>query len=448
MFIVKETNNRRNGVEQRQITMLTKQFKRAFDEDRLNALGRKVRFCRRERTVTPFRLAVAMLESLGNGTTRYLADIQRTFNAVCESNVQYKPFHNQLAKRTFPEFMRLLLCQLFNDLTCEVLRFDEHSPFSRFEHIRIQDGSSFAVKDDLKEHFPGRFTTVSPAAVELHVDLDLLSEIPNCVTLSADSEGERHFLPDAKDVTGGLLLADRGYFSLAQQRELDDAGAHFIVRAKSNINPLIIKASTCERSRLKQVENCQLRSVFKKLKRYGVVDMWVQFKVGNQHWKCRLVMHNLTKAGAVHTRYLITNLDTDEFTAQHISDAYRLRWQIELLFKEWKSYANLRAFDTANEHIAQGLIWASLCAATLKRYFAHMTECVFKKPISTHIVAKCINAVLPDVFWALMHKPTALNFKLRRALKFLADNAKRAKHKRDKLTGRLKLGLHHVYAPS
>jgi len=33
---------------------------------------------------------------------------------LCESDVQYKPFHNQLAKREFPTFVRLLLSRLLN----------------------------------------------------------------------------------------------------------------------------------------------------------------------------------------------------------------------------------------------------------------------------------------------------------------------------------------------
>ena len=45
----------------------------------------------------------------------------------------------------------------------------------------------------------------------------------------------------------------------------------------------------------------------------------------------------------------------ERYTPAHIGLAYRLRWQAELLFKEWKSYANLHAFDTAKAGIASGL---------------------------------------------------------------------------------------------
>ena len=45
------------------------------------------------------------------------------------------------------------------------------SPLARFDDIVIHDGSSFALKASLRGVFPGRFTTVDPAAVELHATL-------------------------------------------------------------------------------------------------------------------------------------------------------------------------------------------------------------------------------------------------------------------------------------
>ena len=59
-------------------------------------------------------------------------------------------------------------------------------------------------------------------------------------------------------------------------------------------------------------------------------------------------------------RYLVTNLPRADFTLEQVCDAYRLRWQVELMFKEWKSYTSLHAFDTSKANIAEGLIWAAL----------------------------------------------------------------------------------------
>ncbi len=430
-------------MERIEASTMTRQFKRTFGEQTLNELGKMVRFCRRERQVTPFRLALSLIESFAGGTVKCIADIQRGFNALCESDVQYKPFHNQLAKRQFPTFVRLLLSRLLNELACEVLRFAPESPFARFDHIRIQDGTSFAVKRTLAETFPGRFTTISPAAVELHVDLDLMSEMMNRVVLSPDSAAERQFLPDVEEVTGGLLLGDRGYYGNPYLQALDAAGGFFIVRGKFNINPLILRAIGADGREVKRLRNRRLKEVAGRLSKYEHLDMKVRFGRTAGSFECRLVVHPNPREDK--PRYLVTNLEPEVFTPQHISDGYRLRWQVELLFKEWKSHANLHAFDTSNPYIVEGLIWASLCAATLKRYCAHMTQRLANVAMSTQIVAKCIHHVLGDVLHALIHQPRRLNANVARAIEYLANNARRAHPKRDRRTGRLKLGLEHVY---
>ena len=49
-----------------------------------------------------------------------------------------------------------------------------------------------------------------------------------------------------------------------------------------------------------------------------------------------------------------------QFTLTDVGNLYRFRWQVELLFKEWKSYANLHRFNTGKKAIVEGLIWASI----------------------------------------------------------------------------------------
>jgi IS4 transposase len=49
--------------------------------------------------------------------------------------------------------------------------------------------------------------------------------------------------------------------------------------------------------------------------------------------------------------YLVTNLARETVPASDVVELYRLKWQIEWLFKELKSYCNLKKFSTSNEGI-------------------------------------------------------------------------------------------------
>ena len=422
---------------------MVNQFNRSFGETQLNALGKRARFCFRERTITPHRLALAMIEAFATASLNTIADVHRAFNALCDQTVQYKPFHNQLAKTQFPTFMRLLLSQLLNDLACDILRWSPDSPFARFERICAQDGTSFAVKHTLSTVFSGRFTTTSPAAVELHVNLDLLSDTLNTVVLAPDSEGERQFLPLPSELCGALLLADRGYFSRHYLAEVHHAGGAFIVRGTASMNPVILNAWAADGTSITRWRGQRLKAVAARIRRLEAVDLEVRFLWQGQAVDCRLVA--LTHPHDHTVCYLLTNLDRGDFRMAHIADGYRLRWQIELLFKEWKSHANLKAFDTNNPDIAQGLIWAALCAATLKRYCAHMTERLYQVAMSTQRVAMCARHVLTDILRALLHTPKQLSAAIMRALDYLAQNAQRAHPKRDARKGRLKIGLVHSF---
>ena len=80
--------------------------------------------------------------------------------------------HNQLAKKQFPMFMQALLSELLNGLACDVLRFEPNSPFAQFDHIRIQDGTSFAVKTGAEGQLSRSLHDRESRRGELHADLD------------------------------------------------------------------------------------------------------------------------------------------------------------------------------------------------------------------------------------------------------------------------------------
>ena len=142
---------------------------------------------------------------------------------------------------------------------------------------------------------------------------------------------------------------------------------------------------------------------------------------------------------------LVTNLARSRFSAEQVGQLYRLRWQVELLFKEWKSYANLHAFDTSKAGIAEGLIWTAIAASVLKRYLAQMTQALRGVEVSTRKVAMCARHGLGDVFRVLARgRRRGFLPVLRDLVDYLASNAIRSHPKRDRKRGRLQFGLEPV----
>lgn len=427
----------------KQISRVLRQMKQVFSGEELRRLGMESGQCRRFRKVTPQRLALSLIQSLGEGKVETLADLQREFNRMHGLNVRYKPFHKQLSKESFPEFMRSLCARLMSKLSGQVLNFSPDSPFSRFSHIILHDGSSFALKSSLRDAFPGRFSETSPAAVELHVSMELLSERPQSVTLTPDTDAEVKHLPEASSIAGGLLLADRMFFIKRYLADIARQGGHYVVKTKGTLNPVIRCATRADGGEIRSWRGKRLKEVSGSLRRYRRIDLEVCWEERDYTLDARLVVTWNRKENR--PRYLVTNLPRTEFSLEQVCDAYRLRWQVELLFKEWKSYANLHAFDTKNAAIAEGLIWASICAALLKRFLAHAAQRLFQVAISTRTAAMCLRSSLTRILDALAHNRRGLRSCIHDVLAFLAENARRSHPKRERLKGRAKLGLEPVF---
>jgi hypothetical protein len=189
---------------------IAKHLVEALGEAEVLRIARDSRWLRRLRDITPLALVAACLSTLGASRALWIADILRTFNAFTGLSIRYKPFHNQLRKAAFPEFMRRLLERTLAKMTRPVLGAGRGGKVGRFRDILLHDGSSFALKDALKDEWPGRFTKVSPAAVELHVTMSAFEDNPIHITLAPDKEAERAFGPKAEDLRDRLLLEDRG----------------------------------------------------------------------------------------------------------------------------------------------------------------------------------------------------------------------------------------------
>ena len=214
------------------------------------------------------------------------------------------------------------------------------------------------------------------------------------------------------------------------------------MRIKTNINPRVLCVRGCRR-RLPRHEGYRLRDVLRWLPRQRLdLDVrWDRPEGGTLQLRLVLIWVPANKQYTM----LVTNVSRSRLSARQAAETYHLRWQVELMFKEWKSHCNLHEFDTAKPALAEGLIWASLCAAALKRSLAHAGQrSGAPVPLSTQVTAMCGPHILPDLLGCALRRFRGLRAVVEKILLYLWDNARRAHPERDRAKGRMRFGLNYV----
>ena len=433
-------------MNEKQLIRVRHRLQQALHPEALNALGLATGFAKRRRTVTPARLALTLIAALATQPVATIADLQRAFHCLTGCSVCYKPFYNQLAKPKFARFMRCLFAQLLTQLTLQVLRPLPESVVAHFTDILIQDGTSATLHPHLRERWPGRFTNRAPAALEVHTTLSLFHDQVVRISLSADACNERRYLPRPGSLKGKLLLGDRGYEDLEYCVGVQAGEGAFVFRFKRTINPQVLGCWVDGQQR----ENLQ-----------GLPFQEVVQQLAGQHadleveWPPkRATPKSKARPAAVRLRLVLlwnpeqkshlvlaTNLERARFSLAVVAQLYRLRWQVELLFKEWKSYANFGAVTSQNAALTEGLLWAALSAALIKRFLAHATQAVYPGvAISTRKAAMAGREPLRRLLAAVL-KPPGFTAALRELLAYLQREARRDRPKRERETGRLQTGL-------
>jgi hypothetical protein len=432
------------------IELAKQRFREALRAETLETVARQTRFVQRQRVVTGASVFWALIVTVGAKSTQYISDVLRTLNAREGWAIRYKPFWDRLAKAAFARFMRAMFQRLCRELVTGVLRAEEGTDASHFSDVFIDDGSSFAVADGLKKVFPGRFTKVKPAAVELHAHMSLKSDQLVSVALAPDKEAERQFLPPAESLPErSLSLRDRGYVDLDYFEALEGrtrGPAYLICRTNDKLNPIVEEIRGVPRKFAGKWQGKKLQQLPRSFLRRGA-DLSVSWpRPGGRSLRLRLVLrfqaprvsktYKKKRLTAKERRYaaknqwafLLTNLPA-HFSTDAIVRLYRLRWQVELAFKEWKSYANLHALQSEHPSIVEGFIWASLCAALIKRALAHWAQLTHGHAISVRIAAQSGPQLLPQLAdWSTGACEEAAFAAL---LFFLAQNARRAHPRRD-----------------
>lgn len=227
--------------------------------------------------------------------------------------------------------------------------------WEHFPRVIIKDSTKFKVPDNMHEDFKGNGGSKAGACIQYEYNL-ATNEV---LKLEVGSGGGNDFTdavqtcPDAK--SGDLILRDLGYYSLKAFDTFGRNGVSFLSR-------LFSKTVVCEEKGGKY-QQVDFKKLYEEMSHNGIHQKQFQVFLGKkERVPVRMILspvdeqvyqkriRELEKENRkngrkmneeVRLRYrfniYITNIPEDKLPMDQVFATYRLRWQIELIFKCWKS---------------------------------------------------------------------------------------------------------------
>lgn len=307
--------------------------------------ARDAGFIKRQRKLT----GAAFVQGLVFG---WLAHPEATYDqlvqAIARAGSRISP---QALQQRFTSEATTCLATVLEAVSTAVIRADTvgTSLLTRFTAVWLLDSSTVRLPDSYAEDWPGS-GEAGTAGAKLHVMLDLVRGRLQGPTVKPGRPHDKHSpLQPVPIERGALRITDLGFYALERLRQIGDASAYWLCRAQVQTS---LRTTDGQRWTL---------LAFMRTQRGDVVDVAITLGATHQ-LPARLIAFRLDGQAAARRRralrrqarkkgqtvsadrlaladwdICVTNVPTRLLTAAESRILLRARWQIELLFKRWKS---------------------------------------------------------------------------------------------------------------
>lgn len=250
-----------------------------------------------------------------------------------------------------------------------------------FKRILLKDSTCFQIDESLAGCYPGSGGSGSPASIRIQFEYDILNGTINDLSVNPFKHQDATNSVTTIDLTkkGDLLIRDLAYMSLKVIKLLEKIKAYYLCRANTNVKIYEEKdGSYCE---------IDFDKILRYLKKLGLFSMEKMVYYGKEEKiPVRIIIHRLpdeeynkrmrkikknankkgrgtlkkeAKARAAFNLF-ITNASAKEIPMDNVWSFYRLRWQIELIFKVWKSMCNIAEVKKVKKERLECYIYSKL----------------------------------------------------------------------------------------
>jgi len=346
--------------------------------DVANDAGKKSGFIQRERKLNGASFVQTMVFGwLSNGEAS-LSELNQT-----AASVGVKISAQGLDKR-FTAQAAECLKQVLEAAAQEVVRSEPASVglINRFTSVRLMDSSTVGLPESLAELWPGcGGHHGQTAALKIQVDLNFTSGALEAMWLQAGREHDQCERAQQLELpAGSLRIADLGYFKLDVLEKHAAQEAFWLTRLKIGTVMYDLDGqeialeewlnAACQTQVERPVLLGQTHRLRCRLLAARVPDQVAEQRRRKMKREAQVKGQTLSAARLALANWtlLVTNVPGNLLTLAEALILYRVRWQIELLFKLWKSIGKLDVSLSQNPWRILCEVYAKLLALIIQHW--------------------------------------------------------------------------------
>ena len=333
-----------------------------FATDQIEASARRTGFVRRTSKITG-KVFLALVTFGTWGTPQTSLPQLAAKGAQLPTPVDFSPeaLHQRMTRRAVA-FLREMLQRAFvqlhtGDTVCDA------EFLALFTAVHIADSTGFELPKSLTPLFPGSGGSATTAGAKIQLVWEYLSHSFAHLALVPGTTPDNKYIDTVIKLAqrGALFLFDLGYFKVQALALIAQADAYFLTRLNHQTALYDAVGGRLQRVELARVLKREPEPLLEKALYLGA----------REHVAVRLVAARVPEAvvnerrrqarkaarqrgytpSQAHLALLawnlfITNVPRTVWTPATVCRAYALRWQVELVFKAWKSYCHLAALPT------------------------------------------------------------------------------------------------------
>jgi len=402
------------------------QIARLFDKEKVETTARDTKFVQRQSKLTGHIFLITYTFAMSIYANPTLEQLSSLLDQVLDK------FDQEISRVGLHERINAYAVSFFEAMLARAIALELPSKqtlkiLNQFVEVIIADSTSFQVPANLSALFAGSGGSASEAAIKILFGYDLKSGRFFYQIQSGNTPDNKNGNGVVEQVRpGSLRLSDLGFFNIQSFAELDEKGAYYLQRMKRGVN-LYQRNEDGEFVVLNLVE-------FVKQMKSERMELEVYLKNGAEFLKTRLVVGKVPekvirqrirgmrqccrkKGRAFPADYkvlasvntYITNASKQQLPSRYCLLLYRVRWQIELIFKLWKSnFALERVAGVRKERVLCTLYAKLLCIfVSSKIVFWARNELwnTRKEELSEFRAVKVLQTFLSDVPRLLIFAP-------------------------------------------